>query len=261
MNMEGGNTCDNIGYIIAPMGLSERQILIYQKLYEKCNFQDMTVKYTIDQLACDIKIADIPVKTIYKNIQIMIKKGYLEVVKKASKGNAPTYKIIKISELTGEPKVNQERTKGEPKPSNSKALNGKPENQRRTKGEPKFHPIKEKEKENNIYSLIFDYWISKNIKKHRELKDSMKKAIDKTLKEYSKDEILEAISNYSIMYNDQSYQWCIYQWGLDEFLLRKDKDGIRQLGMFLNNGSKYINYLKTKEVNQKKAEKKLTDMF
>lgn len=114
---------------------------------------------------------------------------------------------------------------------------------------------------NNIYSLIFDYWISKNIKKHRNLTNDMKKAIDKTLKEYSKDEILEAINNYSIMYNDQDYQWCSYQWGLNEFLIRKDKDGIRQLGLFLNDGSKYLNYLKAKEMKERKSEKKLTDMF
>lgn len=111
-------------------------------------------------------------------------------------------------------------------------------------------------KENNIYSLIFDYWISKNIKKHRKLTNDMKKAIDKTLKEYSKDEILEAINNYSTMYKDQDYQWCSYQWGLNEFLIRKDKDGIRQLGLFLNDGSKYINYLKTKEIEKNKVTSK-----
>ena len=49
------------------------------------------------------------------------------------------------------------------------------------------------------------------------------------------------------MYNDPNYKWCNYQWGLNEFLVRKDKDGIRQLGLFLNDGSKYINYLKSKK--------------
>ena len=75
----------------------------------------------------------------------------------------------------------------------------------------------------------------------------MKKAIDKTLKEYSIDEIQQAIRNYGTMYNDENYQWCDYQWSLNEFILRKDKDGIRQVEMFLNTGSKYLNYLKSKE--------------
>ena len=104
---------------------------------------------------------------------------------------------------------------------------------------------------NNIYSLIFDYWISKNIKKHRVLTNDMKKAMDKTLKDYTQDEILESINNYSLMLNDKNYQWCNYQWSLNEFLVRKDKDGIRQLGLFLNDGSKYVNYLKSTQLREK----------
>lgn len=99
----------------------------------------------------------------------------------------------------------------------------------------------------NKYNSIFNCWIESNIKNHRALTDSMKKAIDKTLKEYSIDEIQQAIRNYGTMYNDENYQWCDYQWSLNEFILRKDKDGIRQVEMFLNTGSKYLNYLKSKE--------------
>ncbi|WP_294363539.1 hypothetical protein [uncultured Clostridium sp.] len=117
-------------------------------------------------------------------------------------------------------------------------------------------PTKNKRKnkniENNIYSDILEFWISKNIKKHRSLTNEMKKSIDKTLKDYSKDELLEAINNYGDMYNDSNYQWCNYQWGLNEFLVRKDKDGVRQLGLFLNEGSKYLNYLKFINVENKK---------
>ena len=108
---------------------------------------------------------------------------------------------------------------------------------------------KNKRKE-NIYNSIFDFWISKNIKKHRSLTNEMKGAIDKAIKDYSESEILEAINNYSVMYNDSAYQWCNYQWGLNEFLVRKDKDGIRQIGMFLNEGSKYLNYLSWKSKNK-----------
>ena len=39
------------------------------------------------------------------------------------------------------------------------------------------------------------------------------------------------------------YPYCTYKWGLDEFLLRTDKDRIRQLPKFLNDGSNYNNYL------------------
>lgn len=109
---------------------------------------------------------------------------------------------------------------------------------------------KKSKRKENIYNSIFDFWISKNIKKHRNLTKEMKQAIDKAIKDYSESEILEAINNYSVMYNDSAYQWCSHQWGLNEFLVRKDKDGIRQIGMFLNDGSKYLNYLSWKSKNK-----------
>lgn len=182
---------------------------------------------------------------------------------KGIKGTSSKYFLSRFEE---QKKVQNEEQKGEQdKPSNVEGLKKvKEQKQEQSEEQKTIHSSQYNNLNiisNNIYSLIFDYWISKNIKKHRNLTNDMKKAIDKTLKEYSKDEILEAINNYSIMYNDQSYQWCSYQWGLNEFLIRKDKDGIRQLGLFLNDGSKYLNYLKTKEMKQKKEEKKLIDMF
>ena len=183
------------GYMIAPLDLTEKQMLIYQKMYTKCNFQDMTVKYTLEQLANDIRIIDIPTKTIYKNIKSMINKGYIELIKKASKGNAPIYRILKMDEILGEPKVNQGRTKGEPKYSNINELNSIEENQKRTKGEPKGYPIKEKEKENNIYS-DFERII---LKKYpgRKIKSTRDKKVPKLLKEYSVEELTRCIERYS----------------------------------------------------------------
>jgi len=216
---------NNIGYIVAPMGLTERQILIYQKLYEKCNFADMTVKYTIEQLSCDIKITDIPIKTIYKNIQIMIEKGYLKVIQKASKGNAPIYRIIPLNELLekmGEPKVSQERTKGEPKVS----------------------PIKEKEKEkdNNIYS----HWNSKKIIVHKSLTKDMEKVIEKALKKYSDNEIVQAIDTYSEILESDFY--FNYKWSLVDFLNRKNG-----ISTFMEEGSNKANY--DEYLNKKSKEK------
>lgn len=194
----------NSGYMVSPLGLTERQILIYQKLYEKCDFNDMTVKYTIDQLSCDIKIVDIPAKTIYKNIQIMIKNGYLEIVKKASKGNAPIYRITKITELKGEPKVNQGRTKGEPKVSNTNILNSKVENQGKAKGEPKVHPIKEKEKDNikkekdtGLDKIIDSYTQDKEL--INTIRDflKMRKAIKKPMTDRALNIMLKKLSVFS----------------------------------------------------------------
>ncbi|WP_343009825.1 hypothetical protein [Clostridium celatum] len=113
---------------------------------------------------------------------------------------------------------------------------------------------KKSKRKENIYNSIFDFWISKNIKKHRSITVSIKKSIDKTLKEYSKDEIIEAINNYGDMLNSD-YEYCSYKWGLDEFLIKTDKDRTRQLPKFLNDGSKYLNYLSWKSKNNPKETK------
>ncbi|NLK23181.1 MAG: hypothetical protein GX309_04150, partial [Clostridiales bacterium] len=115
----------------------------------------------------------------------------------------------------------------------------------------KITPQKEKKrkiKENNIYSVIFNFWISKDIKKHRSLSPGIKKSIDKALKEFSKDEILEAINNYSEVLKSDYY--FSYVWGLDEFLVRTDKDRIRQLPKFLNDGSTYMDYISWRDKNK-----------
>ena len=80
------------------------------------------------------------------------------------------------------------------------------------------------------------------------------------MKEYTEEEILEAINNYGDMLNSD-YPFCNYKWGLDEFLVRTDKDRTRQLPKFLNDGSKYLNYLE--DCKKKQAEQKLSakDLF
>lgn len=200
MSDKGGNTIENVGYMLSPMGLSERQLLIYKKLYEKCNFSNMTVKYTIEQLSCDIKIIDIPPMTIYKNIQNMIKKGYLEVYQKASKGNAPIYKIAKINELMGKPKINQEKTEGKPKVSNTNILNSEYESQRKAKGKPKDSPIKEKEKD-NIYSDIINYLNNKTDSKYRSNTQATKSLINARLKDGF------TLNDFYQVINIKSHEW------------------------------------------------------
>ena len=42
-----------VGYMMIPMGLTFEQQHIYILLYSKCDFNTMTVKYTVDQLITD----------------------------------------------------------------------------------------------------------------------------------------------------------------------------------------------------------------
>ena len=98
------------GYMVAPLDLSERQLLIYRVLYTRCNFDTMLVDMTVDQVISQIKIIDLSFKVVYNEIKKLQEFGYIELVKKASKGNAPIYKIINYNEIIGKPKGNQRET-------------------------------------------------------------------------------------------------------------------------------------------------------
>lgn len=88
----------------------------------------------------------------------------------------------------------------------------------------------------NIYTLIFDYWNSKNIIVHREINDNTSKAIEKALKSYSEEEIKTYIDRYATVINDETYFWH-YKWTLVDFLNRKEG-----ISSFTDEGSKWVNY-------------------
>lgn len=191
--------------------------------------------------------------------ELTVKNAFIVQIVRGNKGTSSKYFLTRFTDNS------EENNKENNEEHNKRIINVENTSFKGNTGEQK-EQYKEKKKahssqynnlniiSNNIYSDIFEFWISKNIKKHRSLTNEMKRSIDKALKDYSKDEILEAINNYGDMYNDSNYQWCNYQWGLNEFLVRKDKDGVRQLGLFLNEGSKYINYLKLIDMKNKKTE-------
>ena len=161
--------------------------------------------------------------SIYEYL-VQVEKGTVEDTVKTQLGHSKNEKISDFEEGKGHSKGTIEGTvKGTSKNNN-------------------------KLKENNIYSVIFNFWISKDIKKHRSLSPGIKKSIDKALKEFSKDEILEAINNYSEVLKSDYY--FSYVWGLDEFLVRTDKDRIRQLPKFLNDGSTYMDYISWRDKNK-----------
>ena len=104
------------------------------------------------------------------------------------------------------------------------------------------------ETKNNIdyFDEIFEHWNSKNIIVHRDLTEKRKKAITKALKEHSVDDIKIAIDHFEEMLHSK-YEYCDYAWSLEEFLSRE-----KGFTEFLNDGSKWKNYLKWK--NKQKEE-------
>lgn len=144
----------NKGYMVSPLELSERQLLIYNALYKKCNFENMLVDMTIDQIKINIKIVDLTNKVIYLDLKKMIDAGFIEQVRKKSKGNAPVYRLIKYNQISGKLKGSQREVKGKLKVSNYNTYNDVKGSDKEVNGKLTVSTIKEKEKEKNIYSRV-----------------------------------------------------------------------------------------------------------
>lgn len=92
-----------------------------------------------------------------------------------------------------------------------------------------------KEECNKDIKTIFDCWNSKGIIKHKTLSPVIKKAMEKALKDYKLDDIVQAINTYSEILNSQFY--FNYKWSLSDFLNRKNG-----INTFMEEGSNKINY-------------------
>lgn len=89
----------------------------------------------------------------------------------------------------------------------------------------------------NSISNIFDYWNSKEIIKHKELKEDIVKSIEKCLKTYTEEQIKTYIDRYNMVIKDTNY-FFDYKWTLKEFLSRKDG-----ISSFTEEGSKWMSYV------------------
>lgn len=175
----------SIRYMTVPMDLTDRQHFIYLMLYKKCDFANMTVKYTFDQLASDIKIIKISKDVVRRDIEKMIKEGYLKVIIKGSKGNPTIYKIIKISDLYKISECNL-------KVHNTNDLNGGSKPNIQNKNILTAIPIKEKE--NYIYSepiqKIINLYPGKKVKYVRD------KELPSIINKYGEEQIIRCVKRY-----------------------------------------------------------------
>lgn len=171
-------------YMILPMDLTERQLLIYNVLYRRCNFNTMEVCITIDNIITSIKILNLTYKTVYSDIKAMEKKGYIKTIKKAAKGTAPIYKIVKIEELGY-----QKKTKGYQRETKTECFQGVESNigyQRETKGYQKS--TNSNDNDNNIYSRVIDHLNVKASKSFKYTTKKTKSCIDARIREGFKEE-------------------------------------------------------------------------
>ncbi len=75
------------------------------------------------------------------------------------------------------------------------------------------------DKRGGIYTEILEHWNRMGIQVHRRLTDDARGAIRSRLKDYSRDELLQAISNYAEIVNGPAYYWN-HRWTLKDFLKR-----------------------------------------
>lgn len=221
----------NIGYMVMPMGLTIEQREVYAYLYTRCNFQDMTVKYTVSQIVADsdkrLNITTRRVRTILKNFLIS---GYIVDVCKGSKGNPSTLKIVTIKRQLNDNNVTNKIAQ----PSQSKGVS---DNNMTIKRQLNDNPIKEKEKENNIYSEN----ILKAIAKYpgKKVKSVRDRKLPKLIKKYSEEQIIKCIDRY-----------------LEE-CKGKDKQYILNESTFWN--GRYEDYLDENYKSEEKPKRRLID--
>jgi len=84
-------------------------------------------------------------------------------------------------------------------------------------GEGKGKEIPEKNAEH--INDIFDLWNTQGIIQHKKLTSEIKRAIEIRLKDYSIDEICQAMKNYAEIVKDEQYYFK-YKWTLKDFLKR-----------------------------------------
>lgn len=95
-------------------------------------------------------------------------------------------------------------------------------------------------------NYIYEYWNSKKIITHRKLTKKMETKIKSILKDYSIEEIKEAIDNYAEIVLDDKY-WFTHRWTIEEFIQR----GFEK---FQNRDIAIQNYLKKECGNKNKSE-------
>ena len=87
------------------------------------------------------------------------------------------------------------------------------------RGNKEVTPIKNDKNDKNVINNIYAFWNGRKIIQHQKLTDGMQKSIEKRLKEFEEEEIIQAINNYDLILKGDEYFWN-YKWTLKEFLDR-----------------------------------------
>jgi hypothetical protein len=164
---------------------------------------------------------------------------------KGKKGVSSKYFLSRFEEQKKE--QNEEQKQEQKETSNFNVLEEIEEQKEEQKQEPKKIHSSQHNNLNIISNNIYSHWNSKKIIVHKSLTKDMEKVIEKVLKKYSEDEIVQAINTYSEILESEFY--FNYKWSLIDFLNRKNG-----ISTFMEDGSNKANYdeylaTKSKEKN------------
>lgn len=188
------------GYMYCPLSLTERQILIFKCLYERCDFKNMVVKYTTEQICFDVKLIKLTPRVVNLELKKLTEKGLIEVIKKGSKGNPSIYKIIKLSELN----VSYKNYVSNLNNTNFKPLDSIDEYSKNINGNSYVKPIKESDSNINIENQCNELW-SKYPKKTG--KPEAFQQIPKLIQKYGYNKILLCIERYCKEVEGRDFQY------------------------------------------------------
>ena len=79
----------------------------------------------------------------------------------------------------------------------------------------------------DIYIVLFNLWNDLNIITHKKLTSDMKRAIDSTGKDYTQEEIGQAMQNYAVIVKSPEYYFD-HRWTLADFLSRRHSNNIER---------------------------------
>lgn len=79
----------------------------------------------------------------------------------------------------------------------------------------------------NIYIVLFNIWNDLKIITHKKLTADIKRAIDNTRKDYTQEEIEQAMRNYAVIVKGSEYYFN-HKWTLVEFLSRRHSNNIER---------------------------------
>lgn len=256
-------------YITAPLDLTIEELEIYRLLYTKSNFENMSVKYTLDQLVMDSDKRLLLTKTkVSRIINNFLKSNYININKKGSKGNPTIYKINKIKDLfetqtnTTETQINITETQTKLKDIDYQGIDDNCQTQTNTtetniglKRNANLIPINDKDndkdKEINKHlseKEIFEHWNFKKgtISHQDKMFDDKKGLITTAIKKFGKNKIMTAINRLDsiVLSKNCKYE---YKWSLFDFI--KQGNGIPR---WLDDGQLWNNYKSFVEQNSSK---------